>query len=62
MSEFEQSQSTCACGGSCGCGSAHEEVYLTREDYITELEKYLVRLRQEIESVEMELTQLRETA
>jgi hypothetical protein len=63
MSDFdEQAQSTCACGGSCGCGSAHQETYLTREEYVAELEKYLVRLRQEIESVEMELAQLSQPA
>jgi len=57
----------CACGGSCGCGGAHAEqtqqrVYLTREEYITRLEEYLVQLRAEIESVEQELMGLRETA
>jgi hypothetical protein len=62
MNGHEESQSTCACGGSCGCGGAHEEVYLTREEYVGELEKYLVRLQQEIESVELELAQLRQPA
>ena len=55
----------CACGGSCGCGGhgQHgEEVYLTREEYIARLEKYLVDLKAEIQSVETELMELRQTA
>ena len=36
---------TCACGGSCGCGGHEhqevEEVFLTRDEYITRLEQYL---------------------
>ena len=37
-----------------GCGGAHAEqtqqrVYLTREEYITRLEEYLVQLRTEID-------------
>lgn len=55
----------CACGGSCGCGGAHadtqQRVYLTREEYIARLEEYLVQLRTEIESVEQELADLRQT-
>jgi hypothetical protein len=61
MSDGENS---CACGGSCGCGG-HEEtqqVYLTREEYITRLQEYLVQLNAEIKSVEEELAELRETA
>lgn len=57
-------ENTCACGGSCGCGD-HEDVqrvYLTREEYIARLEEYLVQLRAEIQSVEEELVELRETA
>lgn len=56
---------TCACGGSCGCGGHDqqaEEIYLTREDYITRLEQYLVELKAEIEAVQSELAQLRQTA
>lgn len=54
---------TCACGGSCGCGSHEQaEVYLTREEYIQRLEQYLVDLKAEIEAVETELTSLRVTA
>jgi len=56
---------SCACGGSCGCGGhGHhaEEVYLTREEYISRLEQYLVDLKAEIQSVETELMELRQTA
>jgi hypothetical protein len=54
----------CACGGSCGC--QHEtttnDIYLTREEYIHELEKYLQRLQDEVSSVEAELAKLRQVA
>jgi len=56
---------TCACGGSCGCGGhGHhaEEVYLTREEYIVRLEQYLTDLKAEIQAVETELAELRQTA
>ncbi len=53
---------TCACGGNCGCGGHTEEVYLTREEYIARLEQYLVELKAEIQAVEAELTELRQTA
>jgi hypothetical protein len=56
---------TCACGGTCGCGGHEqqtEEVYLTRDQYLTRLEEYLVELKAEIQAVEAELTQLRQTA
>ncbi len=56
---------SCACGGSCGCGGAHQEtqqIYLSREEYIARLEEYLLQLRAEIESVEQELVELRQTA
>lgn len=54
---------SCACGGSCGCGGhSQQEVYLTREEYIARLEQYLVELKAEIESVENELIELRQTA
>jgi hypothetical protein len=53
---------TCACGGSCSCGGhGHDqvEVYLTREEYITRLEQYLVDLKAEVKAVEEELASLR---
>jgi len=56
---------SCACGGSCGCGGhghQSQEVYLTRDEYITRLEQYLVELKAEIQSVENELMELRQTA
>jgi hypothetical protein len=56
---------TCACGGSCGCGGHHdevEEVFLTREQYIARLEQYLGELKAEIQAVETELVELRQTA
>lgn len=56
--------SACACGGSCGCGGHDhqaQEVYLTREEYIARLEQYLVDLKAEIQSVENELVELRQT-
>jgi len=56
---------TCACGGSCGCGGHDhhtQEVFLTREEYIARLEQYLVELKAEIQSVENELAELRQTA
>jgi len=56
---------SCACGGSCGCGGhSHqaEEVYLTREQYVTRLEQYLMELKAEISAVETELAELRQTA
>jgi hypothetical protein len=59
------SEETCACGGTCGCGGHHsevEEVYLTRDEYITRLEQYLKDLKAEILSVEEELAQIRQTA
>lgn len=56
---------SCACGGSCGCGGhGHqaEEIFLTREQYIARLEQYLVDLKAEIQAVEAELVELRQTA
>jgi len=56
---------SCACGGTCGCGGhAHDtqEVYLTREEYVSRLELYLEELKAEIQSVEAELVELRQTA
>jgi len=52
----------CACGGNCACQHETNEVYLTREEYIYELEKYLQRLHDEISSVEAELAKLRQVA
>jgi len=65
MSEHDHSQHACACGGNCGCSSSEEQdarVFLTKEEYILRLEEYLFRLREEIESVELELADLRQTA
>lgn len=56
---------SCACGGSCGCGGHEQqaqEVYLTRDEYLARLEQYLVELKAEIEAVEAELVELRQTA
>jgi hypothetical protein len=56
---------TCACGGTCGCGGHHdqvEEVFLTKDQYIARLEQYLVELKAEIQAVEAELVELRQTA
>ena len=55
---------TCACGGNCSCQQDEqiEKVYLTRDEYVSRLEDYLVRLKKEIVSVEEELEQLRQTA
>ncbi len=56
----------CACGGSCSCGGhAHQDeevIYLTRDEYISRLEQYLVELKAEIQAVENELAELRQTA
>jgi hypothetical protein len=53
----------CACGGSCGCNSQDtSEAYLTREEYVQELEKYLLRLHEEVAAVEAELEKLRQVA
>ncbi len=62
QTEFQNEQSTCACGGSCGCGGSHEHQYLTREEYVSRLEQYLVDLKAEIQAVEEELTSLRQEA
>lgn len=62
---MSEGENTCACGGSCGCGGSHAEtqqVFLSREEYIARLEEYLVQLRAEIEDVEKELVELRQTA
>ena len=57
---------TCACGGTCSCGGHHDEQeedveYLTREEYIARLEQYLAELKTEIQSVESELAEIRES-
>ncbi|TLN24877.1 hypothetical protein FDZ74_02680 [bacterium] len=57
--------STCACGGSCSCGSHAEEApraFLTREEYVQRLEAYLEDLKAEIEAVNQELAELRQPA
>lgn len=53
---------TCSCGGSCGCQQdlSTQGMYLTREEYVAELEKYLQRLQEEVRSVEEELAGLQE--
>jgi hypothetical protein len=58
----EHEEHVCNCGGNCSCGESVQEVYLTREEYVVELEKYLQRLHEEIQSVEAELSSLRQTA
>jgi hypothetical protein len=60
----DESSSTCACGGNCGCNTSQEsgKVYLTQEEYIGKLEHYLVDLKAEIESVEQELMELKSPA
>lgn len=58
-------EANCCCGGSCGCGGhadEPEQVYLTREEYIQRLEEYLEDLKAEIEAVNNELAELRQTA
>jgi hypothetical protein len=61
-SESFESQETCACGGSCGCGNGHEAEYISREDYISRLEQYLGDLKAEIVAVEAELAEFRQVA
>jgi hypothetical protein len=61
-SESYESQETCACGGSCGCGNEHEAEYISREDYISRLEVYLGDLKAEIVAVEAELAEMRQVA
>jgi len=57
MSEHE-----CGCGGSCNCGEEHQvsRIYLTRDEYISRLEQYLVDLKTEIVAVEEELAMLKQ--
>ena len=57
----DDTSSTCACGGSCGCQDSQStaHVHLTREEYIAQLEQYLVDLRSEITLVEKELEQVK---
>ena len=57
------SEQECACGGSCGCNTADEDVIeLSRDQYTLRLENYLRDLKAEIQMVEQELASLRETA
>ena len=62
MSIYEE-QSTCACGGSCGCGHNEaeqaEQIEMTREEYVLRLEQYLKDLKAEIVLVERELNSLK---
>jgi hypothetical protein len=62
VSEPMENQETCACGGSCGCGNGHQAEYISREDYIARLEQYLGDLKAEIQAVEAELAEMRQTA
>lgn len=54
----------CACGGNCSCQDdpTANTMYLTREEYIARLERYLQDLKAEIISVEKELAELRQVA
>ena len=58
----ESSTHTCACGGNCGCQDEQsvERIYLTRDEYVARLEDYLLRLKNEIVSVEDELEKLKQ--
>jgi hypothetical protein len=60
----DDSEHTCACGGSCGCQSSQQTdtISLTREEYTTRLEQYLLDLKAEIVAVEKELQSLKEPA
>jgi hypothetical protein len=60
MSEYMEQD--CACGGTCSCGGHHHQEVLSRDEYVSRLEQYLVDLRAEIEAVEAELMQLRQEA
>jgi hypothetical protein len=65
MADIDETAHVCSCGGNCGCHDAEsdfEQVTLTREAYITRLENYLARLKEEIELVEGELVELRQEA
>ena len=57
----ENSEHACACGGNCGCQSSQQAdtVSLTREEYATRLEQYLLELKSEIVAVEKELLGLK---
>ena len=60
-----ESTHVCACGGNCGCQDNLEsdsDVYLTREEYVSRLEQYLVELKTEITAVEEELVSLKQPA
>ncbi|HEY3343353.1 MAG TPA: hypothetical protein VGJ97_00395 [Anaerolineaceae bacterium] len=59
---IENSQETCACGGSCGCGNGHQSEMISREEYVVRLEQYLVDLKAEIQAVEAELADMRQPA
>jgi hypothetical protein len=60
----DESSHTCACGGSCGCQADDqiEQTFLTREEYVAQLEDYLLQLKKEIVSVEDALAQLKQPA
>jgi hypothetical protein len=61
---LDESTHTCACGGACGCQDnlQSDSSTLTREEYVTRLEQYLVELKAEITSVEEELVSRKQTA
>lgn len=60
--QYKNEESTCACGGTCGCGGHHQADMVPKEEYVARLEQYLVDLKTEIVAVEAELAELRETA
>ncbi len=64
MPEEFESEQQCACGGACGCGGEghHHTEYVSREEYISRLERYLEDLKAEIQAVEAELAGLRQPA
>ena len=61
---LDETTHTCACGGNCGCQDnlQSDSSSLTREEYVTRLEQYLVELKAEITSVEEELVSRKQTA
>lgn len=54
----------CECGGSCECGGHHthavEPRYLTKVEYIAQMEAYLHALKTEMRAVEEHLAGLRQ--
>ncbi len=63
MTESNEALHVCSCGGNCGCQEEESDVqHISRDEYISRLEDYLTRLREEIVLVEDELADLRQTA